>query len=278
MKVPVVLAALVTLTVVFPRLAFSQSAERALEPSASSSAVGDYTAGPQDVLEVTVFGESDVSGKFLVEADGTFNFPMIGRVPAAGRTLRAIERELHNRLADGFLQNPQVTVAVGQSRSGRIFMVGEVLRPGTYPLTVQMTLIEALATAGSTTTAAAAHAVIIRGSQAGKASDVLQVDLGSFQTGSLADNIALRDGDVVVVPRAESIYILGEVRNPGAYTLEKATTVLQALALAGGVTPRASMSRIRIIRMVNAKKTELKANVDDVVRSGDTVMVLERFF
>ena len=78
----------------------------------------------------------------------------------------------------------------------------------------------------------------------------------------------LRDGDVVIVPRAQSIYVLGQVRSPGAFTLEKAITVLQALALAGGLADRGSMSRIRIIRFVNGKKVELKANLDDPVPRG----------
>ena len=268
-----------------PQHSLSQTPARTLEPGVSSPPDTDYTAGPQDVLEVTVFGESDVSGKFQVEADGTFNFPLIGRVRAAGLTLRAIERELHNRLADGFLQNPQVSVSVGSFRSQRIFVVGEVMKPGPYPLTEQMTLIEALATAGSTASSAAGHVVIIRASRSAKDagnphadSEVQQVDLAAFQAGSLANNVVLRDGDMVIVPRAQSIYILGQVRSPGAFTLDKPTNVLQALALAGGLADRGSMSRIRITRFVNGKRTELKANVDDPVLAGDTVMVLERFF
>jgi polysaccharide export outer membrane protein len=118
-----------------PQHSWSQTPARTLEPGVSSPPDTDYTAGPQDVLEVTVFGESDVSGKFQVEADGTLNFPLIGRVRAAGLTLRAIERELHKRLSDGFLQNPQVSVSVGSFRSQRIFVVGEVMKPGPYPLT-----------------------------------------------------------------------------------------------------------------------------------------------
>jgi polysaccharide export outer membrane protein len=237
------------------------------------------------VLEITVFGEGDVSGKFPIESDGTFNFPLIGRIKASGLTLRAIERELHDRLADGYLQNPQVTVTVGQFRSQRIFIVGEVGRPGTYPLTADMTLIEALATAGSTQGAAADHVVIIRGTRPGSEArlggpgdEVLQVDLGKFQAGSLADNVTLRDGDVVVVPKAQSIYVLGQVGNPGAYSMEKDINVMQALAMAGGVTERGSLTRVRIYRMVKGKKVELKATVNDPVHGGDTVMVLARFF
>ncbi len=264
-----------------PTAAFAQSSP-ATAPSYSPP--GEYIVGPQDVLEVTVFGDEDMSGKFTIEADGTFQFPLIGRIRGAGLTLRSIERELHTRLADGYLQNPQVSVAVGQFRSQRVFIVGEVGRPGTYPLTAQMSLIEAIATAGSASGTAAGHVVIIRGSRPGDESDaqsdaeVLHADLGAFQSGSMARNIILRDGDVVVVPRAESVYVLGQVRNPGVFTMERDTTVLQALALAGGVSERGSMSRVRIVRLVNGKKTEIKVGLEDRVRAGDTVMVLERFF
>ena len=101
---------------------------------------------------------------------------------------------------------------------------------------------------------------------------------GTLQAGSLAHNVPLREGDVVIVPRAQSVYVVGQVSNPGAYTMEKGTTVLQALAMAGGVTERGSTSRIRIIRLVNGEKKEIRVSVDDPVRAGDTVMVPERFF
>jgi polysaccharide export outer membrane protein len=106
----------------------------------------------------------------------------------------------------------------------------------------------------------------------------MHVDLGMLQSGSLPGNAILRDGDIVVVPRAEAVYVLGQVNNPGAYALEKGATVLRALALAGGVTERGSMSRIRIVRLVNGQKTETKAGLDDPLRAGDTVMVLARLF
>ena len=265
--------------------AHSQPAAADTDSRSVSVPAPDYTAGPQDVLEITVFGEGEMSGKFPIELDGTFNFPLIGRVQGGGLTLRAIERELHDRLADGYLQNPQVSVAVGQFRSQRIFIVGEVGRPGTYPLTAEMTLIEALATAGSTSSTAAGHVLIIKSSRAAgdasdprAASEVQQVDLAAFRAGLLADNVVLRDGDVILVPRAESIYVLGQVKSPGAITLEKDITVMQALALAGGLAERGSQTRIRIFRLINGKKVELKATLDDPVRAGDTVMVLERFF
>ena len=266
------------------------SAPLALGQAASDQGKGNYVIGSQDVLMITVWDQPDLSGKFTVEADGSFTFPLIGRIMAGGLTLRDLEGQLRKRLADGYFKNPQVSVAVEQYRSQRIFVMGEVRSPGTYPLTGNMTLIEALARAGSTTMDAGGEAVIVR-PPAGKAasapvlpnqveaSQVVRVSIGDLQSGQLSQNIALQDGDTIFVPRAETIYVFGQVKNPGAYPLKtKDTTVLQALSLAGGVTDRGSTSRIKIVRLVEGKKTELKAKLGDPVLPGDTIIVQERYF
>ena len=94
----------------------------------------------------------------------------------------------------------------------------------------------------------------------------------------MKQNIELHDGDTIFVPRAESVYVFGQVKNPGAYPIQKDTTVLQALSLAGGVTPQGAMNRTKILRIVNGEKRELKVKVTDIVQPGDTIMVPERFF
>jgi len=111
-----------------------------------------------------------------------------------------------------------------------------------------------------------------------EASELIRVDLNDLQRGVGASNITLRDGDTVFVPRAEPVYVFGQVKNPGAYPIQKDTTVLQALSLAGGVTDRGSTTRLRLIRVVEGKKTEMKAKLTTVVQAGDTIVVLERFF
>lgn len=257
---------------------------------ASDQTTGNYVIGSQDVLSITVWDQPDLSGKFTVEADGSFTFPLIGRVAAGGLTLRDLEGQLRKRLADGYFKNPQVSVAVEQYRSQRIFVIGEVRSPGTYPLTGNMTLIEAMARAGSTTVDAGGEAVIVR-QPAGKpstapvlpnqpeASEVVRVNIKDLQSGQLSQNLTLRDGDTIFVPRAETIYVFGQVKNPGSYPLKtKDTTVLQALSLAGGVTDRGSTSRIKIVRIVDGNKVELKAKLSDPVLPGDTIVVQERYF
>jgi len=264
----------------------------AQEPRAPQPSQGtEYVIGAQDVLTVTVWESPDLSGKFTVEADGSFTFPLIGRVKAGGLTLRQFEAELKKKLADGYFKNPQISVAVETYRSQRIFIVGEVRNPGTYPLTGDMTLIEALARAGSNTQTASPEAIIVR-APAGKqpegpilpeqktdATEILHVNIRDLQSGALSQNVALRDGDTIFVPRAESVYVFGQVKNPGAYALQSAdTTVLQALSLAGGVTDRGATNRIKIARIVNGEKQEIKVKLTDRVLPGDTIIVPEKFF
>jgi len=122
----------------------------------------DYIVGSQDVLTITVYDQADLSGKFKVEADGNFTFPLVGRIKAAGIKLHDIENDLKTRLADGYIKNPQVTVAVETFQSQRIFILGEVRQPGPYVLTGDMTVIEALARAGSVTPSAADEILIVR--------------------------------------------------------------------------------------------------------------------
>ena len=258
----------------------------ASQPSPSA----DYVVGAQDMLTITSYDQADLSGKFTVETDGTFTYPMIGRVKAGGMTLRQVEAQVKKQLKDeGFFNNPQITVSMDQYRSQKIFVVGEVRSPGSYPLSGDMNLVEALARAGSTLPSASGEVVIVHptsGHGSGpvlpnqeSADNVVRIDIRELQNGSLSQNAALRDGDTIFVPRAESVYVFGQVKNPGAYSLQqKNTTVLQALSLAGGVTDRGSTGRILIARIVNGEKQETKVKLGDVVQPGDTIIVQERFF
>ena len=259
-------------------------------PAPPLATVTDYVVGPQDILTITSYDQADLSGKFSLEADGTFTFPMIGRVKAGGLTLRQVEAQLKKQLKEGgFFNNPQVTVAIEQYKSQKIFIVGEVRAPGTYPLSGDMKLVEALARAGSTLPSASGEAVIVHPSKKNVTGPVLpnqddlanvvRVNLRDLENGVFSQNAALRDGDTIFVPRAESVYVFGQVKSPGAYALQQRnTTVLQALSLAGGVTDRGSTGRIKIVRIVNGEKKELKVKLSDHVQPGDTIIVAERFF
>src|SRR5436309_6031811 len=257
--------------------------------SKAHSAVIDYVVGPQDVLTIISYDQADLSGKFAIEADGTFTYPMIGRVKAGGLTLRALEGAIKKQLKDdGYFRNPQITVAVDTYKSQRVFIVGEVRAPGTYPLSGNTNLVEALARAGSTLPSASGEAVIVHAGENAEGptmpaqtddKDVVRVNLRELENGAFSQNARLLDGDTIFVPRAQSVYVFGQVKNPGAYSLQQqSTTVLQALSLAGGVTDRGTTGRIKIIRIVKGDKKELKAKLTDLVEPGDTIVVSERFF
>jgi polysaccharide biosynthesis/export protein len=254
----------------------------------SGPAVTDYVVGPQDVLTITSYDQADLSGKFSVEADGTFTYPLVGRFRAGGLTLRQVETGLKKQLVDeGYFRNPQITVAVETYKSQKVFIVGEVRMPGTYTLSGDMNLVEALARAGSTLPTAGGEAIIVHAGDSASGptlpttddTNVARVNLRDLEQGKASQNAVLRDGDTVFVPRAESVYVFGEVKNPGAYTLQRqSTTVLQALALAGGVTPRGTTARVRIMRTEDGEDREIHAKLRDIVRPGDTIIVPERFF
>jgi len=278
------MASRVLLLLLFSSLSFSQ----AQKPAATPGQPPDYIVGPQDVLSIVVWDQTDLSGKFTVEADGSITFPLIGRVKAGGLTLRDIEVELKKKLADGFFKNPQLSVSVDTYRSQRVVITGEVHKPGTYTLTGDMSLIEALSLAAPTPNASA-EVMIVRAPE-GKAASrpvmpgdsagtvTIRVDLKELQSGT-GKNVSLRDGDKIYVPRAETVYVTGYVKNPGAYPLQaKEITVLQALSLAGGVTDRGSDSRIKVVRLVNGVKKEIKVKLTDLVQPGDTLVVPERWF
>jgi polysaccharide export outer membrane protein len=268
--------------------AFGQAAP----PSAGQAAGGqeNYVIGRGDVLNVTVYDQPELSGKYPVESDGSFRFPLVGRVKAAGLTLRQAEADLRRLLSPDYLKNPQLTINLDQFRGQRVFVFGAVSSPGTYPLADGTTIIEVLVKAGY---GAASVATVLRprNSQSGPlqpgaagVGETIRVNLRELEkdveNGILARNIALRDGDTVFVPRFDPnrIYVTGEVKSPGAYSVPEGTTVLQAITLAGGVTEKASLRRTQIIRLVKGEQKKVNAKMSDIVQPGDTVVVNEKLF
>jgi polysaccharide export outer membrane protein len=270
------------------------AAAQAPEYSAVDPAiVRDYVVGPQDVLNITSQDDPSLGGKFTVEADLTFTFPLLGRIRAGGLTLREVESQLQTKLiAQGYFKDPRVMVSIDQYRSQKVFIVGEVRNPGAYPLSGDMRLVEALALAGSTTPTAAGEVVIVpagSGSMMVRPASMadaeasgtaaVRVNLRELQNGAFGQNVTLSGGDTVFVLKAENIYVFGQVKNPGAYPLQQdVTTVLQALALAGGVTDRGATSRIEIVRVVKGQQKKLKVKLEDALLPGDTIVVPQRFF
>ncbi len=158
----------------------------------------DTTLGPGDVFEVRVFQQEQMSQIYSTSAEGTISFPLIGEVTVEGKSPAQIEKEIRDRLADGYLKDPQVSVLVKEYKSKKISVFGQVRKPGTLGFTDGMTVIEAISQAGGFTPMARENAVTItRGEAEDKQTYTVPVE--SIGKGN-AKQFYIRPGDVIFVP------------------------------------------------------------------------------
>lgn len=239
---------------------------------------------PRDQVNVTVFGVADYTKKYAVAADGTLEFPELGRLQVSGLTARELGDLIAKRLKDAeIIVNPQVSVELEQTPNKRVTVNGSVRSQGIVEFAGEITLLEALVKAGGRLPEAADEVLIYRaaamqaapnGSENSGGPTTLEVNARELEDGVMARNVALQDGDVILVRKAQAVTITGYVRSVGAYTVASGTTVEEALALAGGISEKGSERRIEITRKVDGKPTVLKGvKKTDVVKPGDIIKV-----
>ena len=249
-----------------------------------SSAVTNTRVGSGDVLRVTVFGQPDLSAEVGVNDKGILTLPLIGGVEVTGLTTSEISARVADALRKGqYLRNPEVSVEVVQLRSQMVSVLGEVSRPGRYPIPGHLSVLELLATAGGLTAQADQTVTLLRRKtdNGGTGSDVrIPILLGETNATARSPlDIELNSGDVVYVNKKKLFYIHGEVNRPGSYPMEQDMNVMRAISLGGGMTQRASQRRIYINREMPDKGVEeIKAKLSDPVLPGDVVYVNESLF
>lgn len=256
----------------------AQTAPAAPAPAAVTS--GEYRLAAGDAVRITVFQNPDLSLETRLSEAGTISFPLLGSVRLLGMTTAQAERRLADGLRDGnFVKQPQVSLLVMQVRGNQVSVLGQVGRPGRYPIeTGELRLTDLLATAGGITPTGA-DVVTVVGTRNGKPFRA-EVDLPKvFGPDRRCDDVLLRNDDVVWVDRAPTIFIYGEVQRPGVHRLERGLTVLQALATAGGLTQRGTEKGIRLHRRATDGKVAITQPVmDDSLRDGDVLYVRESLF
>jgi polysaccharide export outer membrane protein len=239
-----------------------------------------YVIGPQDNLSIIVSDETELTGKYRVDTDGTISMPYLSRVLLAGLSLAEAQDKITTLLKAGFIRNPQVRIEVDQFKARNVLVTGEVRTPGkvTLPGTT-MSLLEALALAGSPTQNASNDVLVMHPPKPGeKAPEPIMVNRKDLELGKVGRDLVLQDGDIVNVPVAKRFYISGFIKNPGSFVLDTGTTVAQAIILAGGLTDRGSDRRLTIIRSEGGKSVEISAKMEDRVQPNDEIKVKSRFF
>ena len=245
-----------------------------------------YTLGPQDQLRITVFDEPELTNSYRIDSDGFITFPMINKVAASGITPPELQDRIRSMLASGYIRNPQVRVEVEGYKSQSVIVSGEVRTPGKLMMTGSMSLVEALAAAGSPTSAASNEVSVSRQRRLANGTvpnendvEIIRVNLKLLQLGQVGRDLQLQDGDLVNVPKAQTFFITGQVRNSGSLVWEPGMTVQQAIALAGGLTDRGSDRRIKADRIApDGKVVEVSLHLEDKVQPNDTIKVPNKIF
>ena len=247
----------------------------------AGSAESDYQIGPGDVLKISIYDHPDLMTVARVDNEGFILLPLAGRVQVGGLTTSSASQTIAKTLGDEYIVNPQASVFVQEFRSKKVFIIGEVVRPGLYELSGPTTLLELVSKAGGLTRGAGQNATIRRNGANGTAGEKnIEVNISELlQSGSETVNLLLLDGDSITIPKAAVIYVTGQVNRPSALPVEPDTTVIKAITMAGGFTALASQGKIKIIRKINGVEQILeKVPLHEKLMPEDVMVVPESFF
>ncbi len=252
----------------------------------------EYIIGTEDVLEIRVWGQDNLNRTVEVSKEGAFTFPLIGKVHASGLSVFGLEKLLTQSLSKGYLVKPQVTVSIATYRSQKVFLLGEVKKPGSYALKGKTHILELISDAGGLTDRAGRTITIVRSRSShnksapvaledAKEDEIITIYLDELELtadGMKSIDIFIADGDSIYISKARKIYVTGEVKKPGGYKWERGITVHQAISLAGGATKRGATNRTKIIRTKKGLERELKPSMSDKVIPDDIIKVPISYF
>lgn len=249
-------------------------------PARNAPAAGEYRLAAGDVVRITVYQNPDLTLEGRISEAGVLSYPLLGNVRLGGLSVGEAERRIADGLRQGnFVRQPQVSILVTQVRGNQASVIGQVNRPGRFPIeTGDMQLSDLIAMAGGVASNGA-DVITLVGTRDGRPYR-REIDLPNmFRSANRQDDPIIQNGDVVYVERAPMIYIYGEVQRPGAFRLEREMTVMQGLAAGGGLTQRGTERGMRVHRRgPDGKVQVIQPSMDDRLRDGDVVYVRESLF
>jgi polysaccharide biosynthesis/export protein len=242
----------------------------------------DYLLGAGDVVRFSVFQQPDLSIEVRLSEGGTISYPLVGLVKIGGLTPSKAEELVAQRLKSGnFIQNPQISLNVVQFRSAQVSVLGNVNRPGRYPLEQNtMRLTEVLAMAGGVIPGAGADSVVLMTEKNGKP-ERIEVDLVDMFSGSdRSKDVALKGGDSLFVNKAPIFYVYGQVQRAGSFPLDRGMTMAQGIAKGGGVTLRGTEKNFRVQRKNASGTAEWieGSKLEDALKPDDLIFIRESLF
>jgi len=246
----------------------------------STGSPQDLLIGAGDLLEVSLYGMPDFKTDVRVNSGGEISLPMLGAVAVAGLSVEQVQTLIERKLSQkGLFNDPHVTVFEKEYATQGLSVLGEVQKPGIYPLLGSRNLYDAISVAGGTTPKAGRYVLITRRNDPQHS---VRLPLLTGAAESMENNITVEPGDTIVVSKAGVVYVVGDVRQPGGFAMENGNdiTVLKAIALAQGTNPNAALNAARLIRktpegpkdvplplkqILAAKAPDLQLQQDDVV-------------
>jgi polysaccharide export outer membrane protein len=265
-----------------PASSFQTAAAETSAPAMTRTAARNASLeslGMGDRVRITVFRNPDLTTETRISERGTVTFPMIGEVNVVGLTPSQAGQRIADMLSQGrYVVNPEVQVSLMQINSRQVSVLGSVNKPGRYPIDAQTAhLTDFIAVAGGLAPTGSDLVTVV--SQKEGKIEKRDVNLSAvFNQGDLTQNIELKPGDTVYVHKAPMVYVYGEVQKGGAYRVEPHMTVMQAIAMGGGVTPRGTLRGIKISRRDGDQVREMDARLTDTVRPDDVIYVAESLF
>lgn len=253
------------LALALPAAAMAQNA------AAANGEYKGYMLGPDDTVQVIVYGQSEFNVTTRIKADGTIVMPLIGIVKASGETNITLAKQITDKLvAGGYLKQPLVNVEIGAYVSRTVNIAGNVGGPGIVPLDRPYHALEALLKAGWVRADGANFVYLRRAGQPERKLEVEQLVRGAADADPM-----LQPGDTLFVPPAETFFIYGQINGPGMKAILPGMTIRQAIGLAGGVTPSGKADRVGLVRG-NGKEMDVDPSMK--VQNGDVIIIKERLF
>ena len=230
--------------------------------------------GPGDLIELSVFDVPELAQAVRVSDIGDATFALIGRLHVAGLTTEEAQALIAAKLRDGnFILDPQVSVLIREYSTQGVSVLGEVKKPGVYPVLGTQSLLDIISQAGGTTPLAGSEITIKRDG----AEQKVTMQFSSDNRGTVLNDLPLHPGDKVIVPRAGLVYVLGDVGRPGGFVMQTngKLTILQAVALAEGTTPTSSLNHSKLIRRTAAGYSEIGVELKQIMEGKESDRELE---